>query len=142
MRKYILMITLFILSNSAFSQSEDNIIKYKAKGIYVVLQNNKGEQLTKIPFGKDVIINYDEFFKTFEILYENREGGIDAMKLLFLSEKEINGTKYFKMKDKYGSLFNVFGNLERIGTLIIIMDKKDEDGNISLITIDGAKKQE
>ncbi|AFU69425.1 hypothetical protein P700755_002684 [Psychroflexus torquis ATCC 700755] len=124
-----------------YSQSEKEIIEYKADGIYVVLQNDKGEQLTKIPFGKGVFIYYDTFFKSIEILYENREGQIDAMKLLFLGEKENDGVKYLQMKDAFGGKFSVFGNIAKSGVLIIIMEKKTEDGNIMLLTITGAKKQ-
>ena len=141
MRKHTLFLVLFIVNSFAYSQSENNIIKYKADGIYIVLQNDNGEQLTKIPFGKNVEIEYDTFFKTFEIQYQNREGGIDVMKLLFLSEKEIDGVKLFQMKDDFGTTYNVLGNIDKIGKLIIIFDKKNEDGNITLLTIEGAKKQ-
>lgn len=142
MKMYILLVILLIGNNYMYSQSDNDIVKYEANGIYVVLQNDKGEQLTKIPFGKLVIINYDKFFKTYEISYKDREGEISAMKLLFLSEKEYDGVRYIQMKDDFGNKYNVFGNIENSGTLLIIFDKVNEDGNITLLTIQGAEKQQ
>jgi hypothetical protein len=141
MRKYKLLLVLFITNSYTYSQSENDIVKYKADGIYVVLQNDKGEQLTKIPFGKDVEIEYDTFFKKFEIAHQNRDGEFVVMVLFFLSEEEHNGVKFLQMKDNYGNKFYVLGNMDKIGILIIIFDKKDEDGNTRLLTIEGAKRQ-
>lgn len=141
MKKSTLFFVFLIINSLVYSQSESSILKYKADGIYIVLQNNKGEQLTRIPFGKDVEIEYDTFFKTFDITYVDREGSIDGMELLFLSDREYDGVKYHQMKDEHGNIYNVFGNVDKTGKLLLILDKKDEDGNLILLVIEQAKKQ-
>lgn len=142
MKKSNIFLFLILMSNLIYSQSEKNELNFEANGIYIVLQNTRGEQLTKIPYGKEVEVSYDVFFKKIAITYINREDQIAGLELFYLSEKEVNGVKYFQMKDDFGNIYNVLGNIEKIQTLLIIFDKKNEDGNITLLAIEGMNKKE
>ena len=141
MKNYLLLVVFFLTFNCLHSQSNKYITEYQSDGIHVALLNNQGKELTKVLFGKDVSINFDNFYKELEIKFQNREGGIDSMKLFSIGEDEsVVGNKYLIMKDVLDKIYHVHGDIEKHGTLVIFFNKNSKEGNKTYLTIQGAKR--
>ncbi len=141
MKNYLLLVVFFLTFNCLHSQSNKYITEYQSDGIHVALLNNQGKELTKVLFGKDVSINFDNFYKELEIKFQNREGGIDSMKLFSIGEDEsVVGNKYLIMKDVLDNIYHVHGDIEKHGTLVIFFNKNSKEGNKTYLTIQGAKR--
>jgi hypothetical protein len=103
--------------------------------------NNQGKELNKVLFGKDVSINFENFYNVLEIKFQNREGGIDTMKLFSIGEEiSILGKKYLVMKDVLDNTYHVHGEIEKYGTLVIFFNKNSKEGNKIYLTIQSAKR--
>jgi len=140
MKKNVLLLVLFVTFNGLYAQSNNDKAEYLANKIDVVLQNDLGEELTKVPFGEAVSISFDHLSKMIEIKFQNKNGGMDAMTLFSLSESDADGIQSLKMKDSLGNQYSVIGNIEKYGTFIIIFDTKTKAGNTTMLSIRGAKR--
>lgn len=142
MKKNVLLLVLFLFVTcyGLYAQSNNDKAEYLAKGIDVVLQNDQGEELAKVPFGEAVSISFDHLSKMIEIKFQNKNGGMDAMTLFSLSESDADGIQSLKMKDNLGNHYSVIGNIEKYGSFIIVFDAKTKAGNTTMLTIQGAKR--
>lgn len=141
MKNYLLLLVVIFTCNSLFSQPNKYIAEYQSDAIHVALLNNQGKELTKVFFGKDVSIKFDNFYNVLEIKFQNREGGIDTMKLFSIGEEiSVLGKKYLIMKDVLDNTYHVHGDIEKHGTLVIFFNKSSKSGNKTYLTIQGAKR--
>lgn len=141
MKNYFLLLVLFLTCNCLFSQSKKHIAEYQSNAIHVALLNNQGKELTKVLFGKDVSVTIDDFYNLLEIKFENREGGVDTMKLYSIGiDESVVGNTYLIMKDVLDNTYHVHGDLEKLGTLVIFFNKNSKSGNKTYLTIQGATR--
>ena len=86
--------------------------------------------------GRNVIVNYDKFFKSYYIIFENEKGVLSSISLSFLKNE---GKGIITMKDKSNSIFHVFDKLNSIGKFYMVYDKS-VDGLMALVLIEDVYK--
>ncbi len=132
--KKIFIIIMMSLPLINYCQQNDNE-KYTAEGFYVTQIDINGNE-KELPYGKNVKIIYDTFFKSYDITFVARNGENWGWKLDYLGVFD-NGI--IKMKDHSGNIFTIIDFLKEKGTFAI-MSEKDEDGNIYLYHMKNAKR--
>ena len=91
--------------------------------------------------GKDVMIFYDIFFKSFTIIFVDENGLTNPMHLEYLNdEKNKDNIPETKMRDKFGSIYYVINALDLFGQLKMLIPKEYPGGKISWVVINKAKK--
>jgi hypothetical protein len=133
MKRLAILILLTVNSISSFSQDK---IEYKAKGIYMQLQDANYNLVTEIPLGKDVLISYDTFFKKYSIVYYNENGELAFLSFSYLATTQDG---FVRMTDHNGDGYTVFDNLKKDGDIIFLMDNPVK-GLIGLVYIKNAWK--
>lgn len=134
--KIALISLFFFLALSCFSQSrETDKIKYDAPGIYFVLQDQDGKEITRIPEGKDVMIEYDTFFKSYDLIYKNSQGTLSMLKLEYRKEED----GIISVVDRNGNSLIVMDFLETKGGLLIVYPEKRE-GKTMMFLVNQAKR--
>jgi hypothetical protein len=126
-------IGIFIFTSIfSFGQSNNDKIRYKGVGFYMHFIAESGEKTTH-PYGKEYILTYDKFFKSYTIHYKDEN---DQMKSLSFKYHSGEGD-LTKVEDSYGSFYYVTDFLSTHGKLILIFDRKVE-GITTALTFENA----
>ena len=133
MKKIFLLILFFNLSS--FSQTNEDKISYSAESIKMVILEN-GKIINETPYGKNITIVYDTFFKSYYITFYNDENEFSALKLKFLSENSDGTTRTY---DTFNKNYIVTNNLDENGVLYWLAEKKYENRHAAFV-VTGAKK--
>jgi len=129
------LIFIFVLGIGSNLLGQDKIY-YKADGMYLVLKEDGRE--TEIPFGKNVRIEYDKFFKSYGILYDSSDGTTGGIILSYIEKKKKENI--VRMIDRENGInFSVRDLLNENGILFMFFEKK-EDGVMKVFVIKGATK--
>jgi len=112
---------LLFISNS----QNDTKLKYKADGIYLVFNDmNTLKQISEIPYGKDVELTYDDFFKSWIIRFTDKNGERTPIKFEYLKS---NPDGSFEMKDTHGNWFTCYNKINTKKELIFVSNKIEND---------------
>lgn len=130
------IIFLFLFINFAsFSQSANSKVSYTSPSITMIILEN-GKIINEIPYGKDVTIIYDTFFKSYEITFYDKENNLSAIKLNYLSDKSDGTTKTY---DTFNKNYVVTNKLDKNGVLYWLAEKKYENRYVAFVATDAKK---
>src|SRR5690348_3657422 len=107
-----LLSVIILIALSSNAQTDNNKITYKAEGIYFIQVDKKGNEIARKPEGQNVLLVYDKFFKSYDILYDDADGQVSNLKLEYLANEQ-DGS--IKMKDKKDNIYYVVDLLNSIG---------------------------
>lgn len=126
---FILYITFSLVSFILNGQSSNSDkIVYNAPGIYIVSKNPAGVELARKPIGRNVMITYDKFFKSYEILYEDENENLVRSYLEYLSEETVDKkVKMIRTRDTHGNIIMVVDLLAEIGKFQMLVNKEYKD---------------
>lgn len=120
-----ILIALFLLSSLVAKSQNNDKINYKATSIELILtENNK--VIAKKPYGRNVEIVYDKFFKSYYITFYNEKSEYGYFKLFYISELN-DGNGSVKMRTEDNSIMYVVDHLKTEGVMMI-MAEKEVDG--------------
>ena len=134
----IYIILLLTCSLFGYSQTDPDKVHYKAKSAEIVFMD--GDKIvTEKPYGKNIDIIYDKFFKSFHITFYNETGTYSAFDLYYISTNDDpNGS--IRMRTNENSIMHVVNLLDEKGALMLMADEKF-DGLVAYIFFEGAIKQ-
>lgn len=109
--RYAFLVFLCSYSMSIFSQNfdpekvnkENNI--FGAESMYMVLLDSNNVVKTEKPWGKNITILNDKFFKSYEIIYTNSEGALEYIFFDYLKGKESGSTYFIERESKQEYVF-------------------------------------
>lgn len=120
-----LLLTFYFTAISLFS---NDVTIYKTKVIRQMVQNFSTRKVEFIPLGKDVVLIYDKYFKSYRISYTNAKLAKENLNLYYVQEDAKGMSVYgFIMKDDNDVLYKVSENLEKEGRLRIIPVEQPDD---------------
>jgi len=116
MKSVLIFSLLFILSNKINAQ--DKIYYNSPMMEIVILQNN--EIGLKKPFGRNIEIEFDKFFKTYYLTYYDENGTYSYFKLSFLKDVGSVGKEdVWIMYDEGNNKYVVANQIETKGRLVL-----------------------
>lgn len=119
--KYNFLFFIFFLTyNHAICQNNDGKTCYKAFGIYVDAKDSEGNIKSTIPLGKDVVIYFDHFYKSYHLMYKFQDG-LTEMKLNYIKSLD---EEIVKMIDDLKEMYYVADSLAVDGSLIMIKEEE------------------
>ncbi|WP_417237325.1 hypothetical protein [Bizionia paragorgiae] len=128
MKKLIFLIIIFPLLGIAQNNTK---IKYRTVAAITSLMNSEGEIVFQKTIGKDPIIVFDPFFKSYSITFTEENGDVAE---IFLSYREPS-----LYADTFDSTYNIIDTLANGGDLILILTKKLESHTSILMFITATK---
>jgi hypothetical protein len=132
--KFNLLIAILIFSyNFSLGQNSKDKTCYKAPGIYLVVKDKEGVIKSTVPMGKNIVIYYDHFYKSYHLIYEFKDG-ITEMKLNYIQDYD---AKIVKMVDEIDEIYYVEDYLASNGTLNMLK-VKEISGLIGVLSISNA----
>lgn len=139
--KKIVIILLILSSNIIISQTSDKItyVAYKIDMLFI----KDGIEVSRLPYGKDVTITYDKFWKSY-ILEFHKENSSGFFNLKYVSEIEVDNDigRVFKMSTGINNdeIVYVTDGIENKGLLLIMVNDFPEKGTAYLEIKDVKKK--
>lgn len=136
-------ITLLLLLLSAsvcHGQSNDDKSKvtYKQGKAFFKMYDRKTEkQLNVVPFGTDVLVFYNNFFKSYNVYYKDERGVVNKIPYKFVYDYK-NGS--IKVTDHQSSDYTLTDTIEKDGRLFLIPDKV-VNGVIACIVIEELSRE-
>lgn len=127
MKKKLIILILSIIHFNIYGQALSDKVKYKAPGIYLTTQDKNGKETNRLPFGKNVHIYVDTFYKSYIVTYEVEEGGMVWMDLKYV--KETSKKTYLMFRD--GNYYYINDDLDR-GRFYIIMPQSTKNETVML----------
>ena len=126
MKKTILFFT--ILLNIGVYAQEDNKVTWESGNFYSGAQNlESGKTVFERPEGKVREIVYDQFFKSYNISYYDKNGSIAYLEFLYVKDLE-NGTVI--VKEETNGMFAVTNLIGKVGILLFMSMKKIDEENL------------
>lgn len=120
-----LFIVLICTSTYNFIAQNNSRIAYKADGLFMLFNDmNSLEQISEVPYGKDVELTYDVFFKSWTIRFKDKNGNINPIKFEYLKTNE-DGS--IEMKDSYGNWFTCYNKISTKKELLFVSNKIQND---------------
>ena len=119
--KKIIFLTILISPYFIKAQTKDEF-KYKATSIELVLMDGD-KVLSRKPYGRDINITYDKFFKSYYITFYNEESEFGYIKLFYIKELgDASGT--VRMRTEQNDIVNVVDMLKSKGGMVIMLEQK------------------
>ena len=103
--------------------------EYTTTGVYLIINDLEGKEISRKPLGKDAMITYDIFFKKYNIAYVNSEQELEFMKFEY---QRTDSDNRVISKDPFGNEFFIYDQLESNGKLLCIQTKL-VNGYLSMI---------
>jgi len=100
---------------------ENNI--FGAESIYMVLIDSNNVVNTEMPWGKNVTILNDKFFKSYQIIYTNKEGKLEYINFDYLKGSG-SGTTYYSERESKSEY--VFFDTLKEGDKVYIFAKSEK----------------
>lgn len=135
MRKILFIIFIFISLNGN-AQNNTNKVYYNAPKIDLLLKT--GDELDTYPWGINVLITYDKYFKSLSISFTDEQNKKNIFEFYFvkiLDDPNDNEEPFIKMRTKNNEIVFVTDRLQINGSLMINQDDKK-----SVFVIENAKK--
>ncbi len=139
MKKIFLILSICFFSLASLAQEKKHEISYKSEYMGLGFINSKNEVVNEKPFGRDVKIIYDNFFKSYYIEFYKEDGTYSYYKFYFVSN---NPDKSLRMRTENNSISNILDTLTKDGTLLIVKDKRFDDGLLGYLVIRGSTRIE
>lgn len=112
-----LLITFTLAVNESVNQQDDSKY-YERSKMYMIAMDAEATNVKSIkPLGRNVMITYKPFFKSYFIIYEGADGQAYPLDLEFLYTNS-KGFKVVKSKD--GMKLEVWDNLSKGGDLSLV----------------------
>ena len=121
MKKILLLIIFCSIYWHSYSQDNKDLIMYKADGFYCIVTNEKDEQVSKIPLGRDPTVFYDKFFKRYDIWYYDKDGVYKAIGLTYLQDDKDG---FIRVMDTFKHTYLLLDKLSLNGKLVYIGEEK------------------
>ncbi|CAM4419868.1 hypothetical protein [Zobellia nedashkovskayae] len=128
-------IVVLLITNSIYTQTDTSI--YSSDTMYTLLESKEGKVVKKVPFGKEVTITFDYFFKTLNIDYKNIDREYVHMSFDILHNVQ---NKVLIVKDDFDNEFSGMNTLDSNGELYLISNIPNEDETLFSIKIINAMK--
>ncbi len=112
--KYIILL-LFVVSS--IGAKDTNSISYDAPGAFFVYYAADHTEVFRKPFGKEIEIYYDTFFKSYTLIYTNSEGRDLSVKFDYTGENQEQHCTY--ATDNGGGKWYIYDDLKNHGFLRI-----------------------
>ncbi|WP_194549665.1 hypothetical protein [Zobellia nedashkovskayae] len=126
---------MLLITNSIYTQTDTSI--YSSDTMYTLLESKEGKVVKKVPFGKEVTITFDYFFKTLNIDYKNIDREYVHMSFDILHNVQ---NKVLIVKDDFDNEFSGMNTLDSNGELYLISNIPNEDETLFSIKIINAMK--
>jgi len=133
--RVILFVGIFLSIIKGYSQ--ESKVKYTAQSIIMVFFNKSEAVVSKKPFGKNVEIIHDEFFKSWLIRYDDENGIRQVFKLAYVQQTPEG---YERMKDTQGSFYTLSNKIKPAKYLYISFEKELDNGLHGALSIDGVEQ--
>lgn len=134
--RQILFIIFILISLNGEAQNKTNKIYYKASKIDLLYK--KDGDLEIHPWGVNVLITYDKYFKSFTISFTDERNKKNLFKFYYVSildENDDNNVPFIKMRTENNEFVYVSNRLQINGSLQITQDDMQ-----SVFAIENAKK--
>ncbi|MGO3183932.1 MAG: hypothetical protein ACTIJ9_13985 [Aequorivita sp.] len=136
MKIFFVSLLLILVTSNLNAQSNDKT-EYEAVSIEMVLAR-ESTVITRKPYGRNVKIIYDKFFRSYYITFYNEESEYGYFNLFYV--KDLNDqNKTIRMRTKDDSIMFVIDALKTKGNMTIITEERS-DGITGYFIITNAVK--